>query len=62
MNIGPSPYVHPASTHVINETRPSPFFAVFCLVYYTEHKLKNKERGRPGNKAKMDAYELIYIE
>ena len=33
----------------MNETRPSPFFAVLCFVYYTERKLNNKKRGRPGN-------------
>ena len=26
----------------------------FCSGYYTEHKLKNKKWGRPGNKATPD--------
>jgi len=45
-------YVHLASTHVMNEIRPSPFFAVSSTsVYYTERKPKNKKRGRPGKEA-----------
>ena len=39
-------------THIMNETRPSPFFTVFHFVYYTECKLKNK---------KGEAWERGYI-
>ena len=42
---------NPTSTHVMNETRPSPFLAVSRFVYYTECKPKNKKWGRPGNEA-----------
>ena len=47
------PRIHRTSvTHVMNETRPSPLFAVSSAsVYYTERKPKNKKRGRPGNEA-----------
>ena len=54
LNIGPSPYmyVHLASTHVMNEIRPSLFFTVSSTsMYYTERKPKNKKRGRPGKEA-----------
>ena len=51
----PPPYVHlapPDVIHVINETRPSPFFAVSSTsVYYVECKATNKKWGRPGNEA-----------
>ena len=30
------------------------FCCVFCSVYYTERKPKNKKRGRPGNEARLD--------
>ena len=36
----PLPYILPRSTRVINETRPSPFFAVFCFVN-TNRRTKN---------------------
>ena len=54
----PPPYVIFASTsrppdvtHVINETRPSPFFALFRfrVLYWTQ--TKELKRGRPGNEA-----------
>ena len=54
LNIGPSPYmyVHLASTHVMNEIRPSLFFTVSSTsMYYTERKPKNKKRGRSGKEA-----------
>ena len=38
-----SPYVHLASTHMMNASLPSAF------VYYTERKLESKKQGRPGN-------------
>ena len=55
----PAPYVIFASTlrppdvtHMMDETRPSLFFAVFHF-HYTEHKPKNKKWGRPGNEARL---------
>ena len=54
LNIGPSPYMYIrlASTHVMNEIRPSLFFAVSSTpMYYTERKPKNKKQGRPGKDA-----------
>ena len=39
----PSPYIHLASTQVMNETRTSPFFCHSSVsMYYTERKVKNK--------------------
>ena len=55
----PPPYVDlmstsrpPDITHMMNETRPSPFFAVFHFVYYTECKLKGKNGGGLGMRLK----------
>ena len=45
------PYVHLASTHVMNAPRPSPCFCrPSALMYYCERKRKVK-RGRPGTEA-----------
>ena len=41
----------PDVIHLIGVPRPSPFFALFRSVYYTERKPKNNKRGRPGNEA-----------
>ena len=42
------PHVHLDIIHMIGV--PS-LFAALLLVYYTEHKPKNKKQGRPGNEA-----------
>jgi len=43
---GPPPYVHLASTHVMNEPRPSPFFAILllpCIILNAKQRMKNGE-------------------
>ena len=47
----------PDVIHMIGVPRPSPFFALFSFMYYTERKPKNKKRGRPGNKASNEVGE-----
>ena len=47
----------PPCVHLASFTwwmRPPIFCCVFCSVYYTERKPKNKKRGRPGNEARLD--------
>ena len=38
----------------MNETRPSPFFAVLRFVYYTERKLNNKNGGGLGTYSSLN--------
>ena len=39
----------PDVARIMNDARRSPFLAT--SVYYCQRKLKNRERGRPGNEA-----------
>ena len=51
------PYVHLASTSVMNETRPSQLFTVSSAsVYYTGCKLKNKNAGGLGMRLGLTGY------
>ena len=55
-----APPLHPTQVHSRDQWDQA--FPVLCCLLLREHKPKNKEQGRPGNRAKMDAYELMYID
>ena len=58
------PYVHLVSTRHHSRKRYSQAFPIFLCsstsVYYTEWKLKNKKRGRPGNKATRNVKQVMF--
>ena len=62
LHTGPSPYIHPASTHVMNETRPSLFFAVFRFVYilYWTQTIKQKNGGGLGTRLLLSVSTFNY--
>ena len=43
--------------------QPTQAFSVFhaASVYYTEQKLKNKKRGRPGNEATTKSHQCCFL-
>ena len=54
-------FSHPPDvTHVMVRPGLPHFSRSSASVYYTEHKTKNKKRGRPGNKASDNLCNLVF--
>jgi len=57
----PPPYVHLAFTHMMNETRPSPFFTLFRFRVLCWTQTEEQKWGRPGNKAIHTVWTCTYM-